>query len=275
MPELPEVETIRRSLEPRLLGARFSSLQVLSPKNWVSHGLSLPIGEEVQELTRHGKYLLIHLETSVLMIHFRMSGKLIFRDEERSETILHTRWISYWEKDGEPFRLDYQDTRGFGGGELLPKSTYRTHPSLAKLGPDALTGDYDPLDVAHFAKTHRARSRVKGLLLDQTVLAGIGNIYADELLFRAGIRPDRTCGRISLKRLENLLTLVKPLLEEAVGLGGTSFRDYVDSFGKAGVFSLELDVYQRTGEPCHICGTEIRHMKVVGRSTHYCPKCQT
>lgn len=275
MPELPEVETIRRSLEPRLLGASLESLQVLSPKHWQSNGFSLPVGEEVQALTRHGKYLLIHLESVVLMVHFRMTGKLLFRDEDHPETILHTRWISYWNRNDESLRLDFQDTRGFGGGELLAKSTYNEHPSLAKLGPDALTGDYDPLDLARYAKAHKPRSKVKGLLLDQTVLAGIGNIYADELLFRAGIRPDRTCGRISLKRLENLGQSVRPLLEQAVGLGGTSFRDYVDSFGKAGVFVLELDVYRRTGQPCHICGTEIRRMVVVGRSTHYCPSCQT
>lgn len=275
MPELPEVETIRRSLEPRLLGAKFSDVQVLSLKHWISNGLALPSDEEVQALTRHGKYLLIHLESVVLMVHFRMTGKLIFRDEYRPETILHTRWISYWTRDDERFRLDFQDTRGFGGGELLPKSTYIEHPSLAKLGPDALTGEYDPLNLARFAKTQRQRSKIKGLLLDQTCLAGIGNIYADELLFRAGIRPDRMCGRISLKRLVTLFELVKPLLEQAVGLGGTSFRDYVDSFGKAGVFALELDVYQRTGQPCHNCGSEIKRMVVVGRSTHYCPKCQS
>lgn len=275
MPELPEVETIRRSLEPRLLGAKFQAVHVLSPKHWNSQGMSLPVDEHVQALTRHGKYLLIHLESVVLMVHFRMTGKLIFRDEPSPEIVLHTRWISYWTKANESLRLDFQDTRGFGGGELLPKSTYAEHPSLAKLGPDALNGNYDPLAIAQFAKRQRARSKIKGLLLDQTVLAGIGNIYADELLFRAGIRPDRMCGRISLRRLENLITLVKPLLQQAVGLGGTSFRDYVDSFGKAGVFALELDTYRRTGQPCHVCGTKIKRRVVVGRSTHYCPHCQT
>ena len=274
MPELPEVETIRRSLEPRLLGARLEKIDILSPKNWHNEFNLDPLNETVEKIGRHGKYLLIHLESAVLVVHFRMTGKLLFRDEPHHETIKHTRWISYWtDKDDKPLRLDFQDTRSFGSGVLLPKSTYKQDPALAKLGPDALTGDYTPDTFATLAKK-RSQSKVKGLLLDQTFIAGLGNIYADEVLFRAGIRPDRTCGRTSYERLKNLATLIKPLLEEAVGLGGTSFRDYVDSFGKRGVFALELDVYQRTGEPCHICGTPIRRIKVAGRSTHFCPHCQ-
>ena len=258
MPELPEVETVVRTLAPRLTGrtiaeARFFSKLVL--RNAPEPELA---GRRVLEVTRHGKNILARLDEGHLTIHLGMTGKLLFDAAPGP----HTRAI---------FTLDngvllYDDIRQFG------RITHSPGPPahLNRLGPDALS-----LSAADFATRVRARSaRVKSVLLNQAVLSGLGNIYVDECLFRAGIHPLALAGRLSKPRLAALHAAMLDILGHAIAKGGSSISDYVDTEGRRGSFQDAHQVYGKEGAPCPRCMTPIVKTVVAQRGTHFCPRCQ-
>jgi len=252
MPELPEVETIVRELNPRLRGRHIVSVEVLQPRITrhspvdISHVLP---GLRIQGVRRHGKFILIDLDQGCLTIHLGMTGQLLFD----SPLGPYTRAIFVL----DDATLLYDDTRMFGAIEFGSKRVDR-------LGPDALT------QVA--PESLKRKAQIKAVLLNQTVFSGVGNIYADEALFRAGIKP--TARSISRPRAIKLLAAVDEVLREAIEHRGSSVSDYVDTEGRRGSFQQQHRVYAREGLPCVVCGALIRKTVVAGRGTHFCPNCQ-
>jgi formamidopyrimidine-DNA glycosylase len=256
MPELPEVETIVRGLAPRLAGRRVVEVQVFSPLV-VPVGLQWLRGRSIAAVRRHGKFIVLELKPGPesLAIHLGMTGKLL----TSGGLTPYTRAV---------FTLDrgvlyYDDIRQFGRIE-------KAGPRVARLGPD-------PFEIgeAAFAARLRARSAmVKPLLLNQTFLRGLGNIYADEALHRARIHPRAISRRIAAHRAALLHRAILEVLSESIERGGSSISDYVDADGRAGGFQLFHRVYGRAGEPCPSCGGAIRRIVVGQRGTHFCPRCQ-
>lgn len=271
MPELPEVETIRRSLEPLCVGRRCLKLLTFTPEVLEELGGAELSGQKLLSLGRKGKYLLFRFEASDLICHLRMTGRLIFDGESPEKSINpYTRALLLFE-GGCGLRFD--DVRRFGRLKLCPRGETWRDKGFAALGPDAISEAFTPQAFIEAVRRHPA-APIKAVLLNQTVVAGVGNIYADESLFRAGIRPDRRAGRISEARLTNLQQLLKAILVEAIGLGGTSFRDYVNALGRKGHFQLKLAVYQKEGQACPNCGQTLKKCFVAGRGTRYCAHCQ-
>lgn len=261
MPELPEVETVVRSLAPKLTGRRitrgrfFSHFVVRQDFKKLAECVR---GQRVHSIKRYGKFILIELDRGVLSVHLGMTGKLLI-DAPAGP---YTRAL---------FELDvgllvYDDVRHFGRiawSEQVP-------PSITGLGPDALT--VSPQEFLELLKGRKAR--IKPLLLNQSFLRGMGNIYSDEALFQAHIHPRAIASRLSRERALRLHQAMTGILTEAVRLKGSSISDYVDADGKRGSFQLQHQVYGREGQPCPICGTSIRRIVVAQRGTHYCPQCQ-
>lgn len=275
MPELPEVETIRINLDKLIPGKEIQKIESFTPEVLVNPDALDLSGRTIRGVYRKGKYLLVETDKAGIMVHLRMTGKLLYQENKESlendfkkYRFMRARLIF---TDGS--RLVFDDVRRFGRISLFPPGEEKQDKGYASLGPDALSPDFLLTDFLSKAKG-RPKTKVKAFLLDQSVVAGIGNIYADEALFRAGIHPGRTLGRLSEKRLARLYQVIREVLAEAVGLGGTSFSDYVNSFGQKGTFQLELAVYQKEGRPCIRCGTAIKKTKLAGRGTRYCPKCQ-
>ncbi len=257
MPELPEVETIVRSLAPRLRGRHIVAAEILQARivRYSKHDVPTAVtGQRIREVSRHGKFIVIELERGFLTVHLGMTGQLLF-DAQR------TAWTR------AVFQLDdaalvYDDIRMFGSIEYD-----ETHERTATLGPDALNSPLSP-------ELLRRRAPIKAVLLNQSVFAGVGNIYADEALFRAGIHPRRRADRISAPRAARLIEAVQEVLAEAVEHRGSSVSDYVDTEGRRGGFQLRHRVYGREGQPCTVCGAPIRKIVVAQRGTHYCRFCQ-
>ena len=278
MPELPEVETIRRDLTSRIVGRTIAEAWVSPDAPKLVQGETVEsfrrrlVGRAIEELDRRGKYLLLRLDGGLTwIVHLRMTGGLIHmpagghgaRNDGRDDRFLRAR-----------FRLDdggelcYVDLRKLGTMWLVADES----SVVGKLGPEPLGEAFDPLEMRRLLAKRSAP--VKSVLMDQHAIAGIGNIYADESLFEAGIRPAKAARRLSRVAAERLHWAIRKVLVEALGNRGSSFRDYVDAEGEQGMHQLRVKVFRRTGEPCYVCGTAIRRIKVGGRSTHYCPKCQ-
>ncbi len=262
MPELPEVETVTRSIAPlvghRIVAAEFRCVRILRGGNpdWMSARLQ---GRRIAGIKRYGKFILMLLEGGgYLVIHLGMTGRLLLAGQPGK----HTHAILTL--DGGV--LVYDDSRQFGCLEFSEDFPRR----VARLGPEPLEIGFD-----EFAAAIRQRnSCVKALLLNQAFLRGIGNIYADEALFRAGIHPMARACRLRKDRVRDLYDAIGAVLTEAIAAGGSSISDYVDAAGRKGFFQFSHRVYQRTGEPCLTCRTPIRRILVVQRSSHFCPKCQ-
>jgi len=268
MPELPEVETIRRTLAPRLLGQRIKDVDVRLPK-LVSPGprafRALLKGRLIKDLRRRGKLLIVLLDAGLsLLIHLRMTGQLVYVASGRPEPC-YTHIVFELDRD----RLAYADLRQFGWLEVVKRENLATHPVLRKIGPDPFEMDEDTF----LALLQRSRT-LKALLLDQALVSGLGNIYVDESLFRAGLHPRRLAHTLSVDEGRRLFKVIREVLEEAIALRGSSVRNYVDGEGVAGAFQTRHRVYQRRGKPCVVCGTPIAYAKVVGRGTYFCPHCQ-
>jgi formamidopyrimidine-DNA glycosylase len=270
MPELPEVETTRRGIEPHLIDQRVARVIVRNARlRWrVPSALvdELP-GQRIRAVTRRAKYLLLNADTGTVIVHLGMSGRLrITRAAEPAGKFDHVDIVLV---NGECLRL--HDPRRFGS-VLWTKRLPATHKLLTDLGPE-------PLEVGfsgeYLHRMTRGRTRaVRDVLLDSSVVAGIGNIYANEALFRAGIRPTRAAGRLSLNDATRLVRAVRATLNRALRAGGTTLRDYRASDGSPGYFQLSLMVYGRTGEPCRTCHTPIRLHRLGQRSAFYCRRCQ-
>jgi formamidopyrimidine-DNA glycosylase len=258
MPELPEVETIVRELRPRLTGRHIVSAEVLHPRivRYCDEDLSsAAAGRRIEEILRHGKFILLRLDRGWITIHLGMTGRIVFDAPPGP----YTRAVFVLDDS----TLLYDDVRMFGSIE------WSAEPGrTSRLGPDALaSGDLPP-------ELLRRRTPVKAALLNQSVFSGIGNIYADEALFRAGIHPRRRADRLSPARAGRLAAIVRELMGEAVAFRGSSVSDYVDTEGRRGSFQQRHQVYGREGLPCPRCGTPIRRIVLAGRGTHYCPRCQ-
>ena len=271
MPELPEVETTRRGIRTALRGHAITAFELRQ------HRLRWPVapamvrelpGQRVHEVRRRAKYLLIDLDRGTLIAHLGMSGSLRIVPPG-------TPWLAH---DHYELRLDtgralrFNDPRRFGSLHWTTGDPLG-HPLLAGLGPEPLERGFDGDCLADRARGRRVS--VKQFLLDQRTVVGVGNIYASEALFRAGIHPRRAAGRVSRERYRRLAGAVREVLEEAIRQGGTTLRDYVSPDGTPGYFRQELDVYERAGQPCRRCGTPIRRVAQGQRSTYFCPSCQT
>jgi formamidopyrimidine-DNA glycosylase len=272
MPELPEVETVSQGLQKRALGRRIVAVEVRHPG--VIVGSAEQFAEELEGRTlvsvqRKGKVLALELEGEnapprYLLVRLGMTGQ--FKVTAR-ETPLepHTHVLLAL---GEHQELRFRDVRRFG--RLRSCTRGEVEAAFDRLGPDA-----QQVSEAQFLSAMRARrGAIKSWLMDQQLLAGLGNIYADESLFVAGIHPLAQPGRISARKGRRLFRAVRKVLDHAVKLQGTSFRDYIDIEGRPGNYEPRLRVYQRTGKPCRRCGRPIRRMVIAGRSSHFCPKCQ-
>ena len=270
MPELPEVETTRRSVAPCVVGRRIAKLIVYDPRlRWpVPESLNKSIeGRTVDDLARRSKYLLFRIGDGSLLVHFGMTGSLRVHTHA-PERRPHDH-VDIVFNDGS--RLRYHDPRRFGAMLWAPDPAL-THPLLRDLGPEP----FDPaFDADHFWRMTRSRSAaIKLALMDNHLVVGVGNIYANESLFRAGIRPTTRANKLSRPRLARLVVEVRAVLTEAIAKGGSTLRDYVDADGEPGYFQLSYFVYGREGEPCRNCGTPIRHRRLGARASFYCPRCQ-
>jgi formamidopyrimidine-DNA glycosylase len=270
MPELPEVETIVRGLRERILQLEFSGVEVCLGK--CLRGSRRALSEWIRKkkicaVERRGKNIILSLGAGVgLFVHLGMTGRLrvVPRESPREK---HTHLVFSFRNN--PQQLRYVDSRRFGR-VFWEKEEKGEWTSLSRLGPE-------PLEISPLEFVRRVRSRrreIKPLLLDQHFLAGVGNIYADESLHRAGIHPRRKSDSLSGRTLSRLHRALQEVLSEAIRAGGTSVRSYVDSTGAAGAFQHGLRVYGREGQPCRICGRAIVREMVGGRSSFYCPRCQ-
>ena len=262
VPELPEVETVARSIAPlvgrQIVSAEFRATRVLRGGDPDRMSARLQ-GTRIAAVKRHGKFILVSMEGGgYLVIHLGMTGRLLLGGAAGK----HTHAILTLDRGV----LLYDDTRQFGALEFHEEFPRR----VAKLGPEPLEVSFE-----EFARAlKRRKTRVKALLLNQSFLRGLGNIYADEALFRAGIHPLAIASRLRGDRPRRLFDAIAAVLSEAIAAGGSSISDYVDAEGRKGFFQMSHRVYQRTGEPCVICGTPIRRLLVAQRSSHFCPKCQ-
>ena len=270
MPELPEVETTRRGIAPHVTGRRIARIDVYDRRlRWpVPADLGKRArGLAIERVDRRSKYLLFDLGAGALLVHLGMTGTLrVFRDAPPRGKHDHVDIVL---DDGTLLR--YRDPRRFGA-MLWIASSSTAHPLLAALGPEPFDAAFD---AAYLWRTTRSRrTAIKLALMDNRVVTGVGNIYANEALFRAGIRPTTRAGRVSKARLARLVTAVRDVLRDAIAKGGSTLRDYVGSDGAAGYFQLDYCVYGRAGEPCRVCATPIRHARIGQRSSFYCPRCQ-
>lgn len=274
MPELPEVETIVRELRQHLAGEIIADI-VVEDERLVGYpeetgefirGIS---GREIEDVRRRGKYILIMLSgEKTLVIHLRMTGKLLLK-KAGAAIDKHTHVIFHLKDDGE---LHFNNLRKFGRVYLVASDDYAPVGGLACLGPEPLSEDFTLEKFREMLEGRRAV--IKSLLLKQSFLAGLGNIYTDEALFLAGIHPARKADQLTGGEIEKLYTAIKEVLTRGIKYRGTSFSDYVNTMGGEGDFQHRLQVYQRVGEECFRCGGEIEKEKIAGRGTHFCPHCQ-
>lgn len=279
MPELPEVEVLRRSLVPHLVGERIVGIDVarLDLREEIdAPGLRSALsGERIREVRRRAKYLLVDVDGrgpgkgSTLVVHLGMSGRLTVVDGD--EPRRKHEHVGFRLASGR--RLRFVDPRRFGLVMTLPTHDLDDDPHFAHLGQEPLEGGFSGQTLA--CRAAGRRLPVKNFLMDATVVAGLGNIYACETLFAAGVHPTRSVARIAAKRWTRIATSAREVLERAIAEGGTTLSDYVDGTGERGWFQVSLGVYGREGESCRRCRRTIRRRVQAGRSTFYCPGCQT
>ena len=291
MPELPEVETVRRGLEQKLNNFIIKKVEVCRDST-----VAFPINKEgfikglrnslIYKWDRRGKYLIAELKkieneniqlslensqnNGFLVVHLRMTGYFKFINNS-TPPCKHTR-IRFFDKNNNELR--YIDVRSFGQMWWIKEglSPNKIIKGLGSLGPEPFSKDFD---TKYLKKVISKRTKsIKAILLDQTIVAGIGNIYADESLYSAGISPFREAQTIKKNELIKLKESIVTVLKKSIGSGGTTFSDFRDLEGENGNFGLQTNVYRRTGKECHKCGSLIERQKITGRSTHWCPKCQ-
>lgn len=273
MPELPEVEVLRRSLEPLLVGDAVARVEVRAPslrEPIDREGLERRVaGRRIEGLSRRAKYLLVELAGgSTLAVHLGMSGRLTLAGGgEAPEPHEH---LAFHLASGR--KLRFRDPRRFGLAFALPTAGLTADRHFAHLGVEPLSEGFSGETLRRSARGRRGP--VKAFLMDSHVVAGVGNIYACEALFRAGIHPSRSVGRISRHRWERLARAVVEVLSQAIVEGGTTLNDFRNGAGESGYFQVSLAVYDREGEPCVRCGAQIRRAVHSNRSTFYCPRCQ-
>lgn len=273
MPELPEVETVRRTLLSLIKGKTIKEVSVFWPKiikkpDDVEQFKDALRGQTVLDIGRRGKFLKFYLDDYVLVSHLRMEGKYGLYDKTEPYD-KHTHVLFTFTDDTQ---LRYRDVRKFGTMHLFKKGEEELALPLSQLGPEPFSESFTAEYLKKYLmKTHR---KIKTVLLDQTVVVGLGNIYVDEALFRANIHPERIASSLKPDEITALHQEIVQTLGEAIEKGGSTIRSYVNSQGKIGMFQLELFVYGRKNEHCKKCGTNIEKTVVAGRGTHFCPNCQ-
>jgi len=273
MPELPEVEVIRQGLQRYLPGRKVITFSTGHKK------LRLPIprkdltefikGAQINSVDRRARYLLINMDNGArLVIHLGMTGKL-FIIPQGSPKSKHDHFRLLLDNFTQ---LVFNDVRRFGFIQVLAPGRDLSHTLLADLGPEPFDRNFTP---QYLQKLAQGKNRpIKNFLMDNRVVAGIGNIYACEILFRAGLRPEKKISSLSWKQWEQVVNSSRCVLERAIQSGGTSISDFVNVSGRSGYFQLELQTYGRQGKPCGCCDTPIQKITMAGRSTFFCPKCQ-
>lgn len=270
MPELPEVETTRRGVEPHLRGQRITAVTVREPRmRWPVPGdlAARLVGHTIRGVARRAKYLLVDVGDGTLIIHLGMSGSLRLV-ERRSPPRPHDH-VDLELGSGRCLRL--HDPRRFGA-VLWTGDAPARHPLLARLGPEPLGEAFH--ETYLFRSTRKRRVAIKQHLMNSRVVVGVGNIYASEALFLAGIRPGRAAGRLTRAECARLVAAVRQVLRDAIEQGGTTLRDFVHEDGSHGYFGQSLRVYGRTGQACLTCSTPVRQLVQGNRSSFYCPACQ-
>lgn len=270
MPELPEVEIVRRGLAPHLTGRHLvSSTGSGLPLRFPLPDLQPLYGRRLLAIDRRSKYLLLRFDGELTLVwHLGMTGQFhVLAAVAPPGPFEHMRL----DFDGG-VSLRYRDVRRFGYAGLLRENELGRHPWFSSMGPEPLETSFDAAWLKQFC--HGRRAPIKSLLMDARCVVGVGNIYASESLFRAGIHPARAAGKVSAARLAELVEAVKAVLAEAIEAGGSSIRDFVHADGKPGYFAHCFAVYGREGKPCPQCGSPIRRLVQSGRSSFYCPSCQ-
>ena len=273
MPELPEVETIRKTLKRLVVNKTIKDITVFWPKIIkspleVEQFVDALAGETIVDVGRRGKFLIIYTDHFALVSHLRMEGKYgLYPKEEPFDKHTH---VLFHFTDGTELR--YRDVRKFGTMHLYKKGDEFLTEPLIGLGPEPFSEEFT---VEYLTKkVEKTNRKIKTALLDQKLFVGLGNIYVDEALFRAGIHPERIANTLNKNELTLLHREIVATLSEAVKKGGSTIRSYVNSQGEIGMFQLELYAYGRKGEECKRCGTPLEKTTVGGRGTHYCPQCQ-
>jgi formamidopyrimidine-DNA glycosylase len=273
MPELPEVETICRSLRRLLIGQRIIEVEVRQPRLRVAIDDRFPFelqGRRVVDIRRRGKYILALLEGERVWIsHLGMSGKWIYVEAGEPRA----RHDHIFVRFGNDFELRYHDPRRFGLSVVVRTGELSLCPYVRDLGPDPLDPQFRSGHL--YALARRSRRRIRDFLLDQTVVAGLGNIYINEILFRAAVRPTVRAFRLGRRRAERVAAVMPEVLREALRWRGTSISDYRDGENRKGAFQKRLRVYDREGEDCVICGSSIKKIRIGNRGAFYCPSCQS
>jgi formamidopyrimidine-DNA glycosylase len=285
MPELPEVESVARSLRRRVLGLRIAGVEAIPPKGKAGRGpatgwgggrearaaralpLSTLVGRTIDKVGRRGKNLVLECGDAALLFHLKMTGRFLWSRPGRPRG-KHVHLVLSFKRPAR--ELHFEDVRKFGLVRCRPLDGLSSCPELGTLGPE-------PFDIgpeAFAARLKDRRGRTKSVLLDQSFLAGVGNIYADEALFAAGVHPLASAARLSRPRADKLRAELLDVLSRAIAAGGSSVRDYRDADGELGSFQDEHRVYGRAGEPCPRCGDPIRRAVIGGRGSHFCPRCQ-
>ncbi len=271
MPEIAEVETVRNTLKSMILNKKIVDVNIIYPKiieSNISDFKNILIGRKFVDIDRIGKWLMFDLNDYYLLSHLRMEGKY-FVKKSTDEIIKHEHIIISFD-DGTDLR--YHDTRKFGRMNLVKKSDIDRVEAIKKQGieanSDKLTKEY------LYDKIHKKNIPIKSLLLDQTIISGLGNIYANEVMFDARINPNKLGKDISLKECDLIVKASKKIIDAAIKDGGTTIKSYTSSLGVTGRFQQHLMVHKRERQECKVCGTLIENIKIGGRSTYFCPKCQ-
>lgn len=272
MPELPEVETTRRGIEPHLLHQAIQQVLIRQPKlRWpVPDNLPEKIqGQTVLNVSRRGKYLALHMsEGGTLLVHLGMSGSLYLVPGDTPPSFHdHLDFVL-----ASGLLLRYTDPRRFGA-VLWTDSHWLEHELLCHLGPEPLEGSFTGEYL--YERSRNRTQAIKSFIMDSKVVVGVGNIYANEALFMAGIRPDRKAGAISRKRMDRLVETIRQVLAQAIEQGGTTLKDFVGGDGKPGYFKQSLNVYGRADKPCPVCETPLTEIRMGNRSTVFCRQCQS
>ncbi|MBU5468087.1 DNA-formamidopyrimidine glycosylase [Virgibacillus sp. MSJ-26] len=273
MPELPEVETIKKTLNQLVLNKTIKEVSVYWPNiikkpDDIEAFKHMLIGQRINDIHRRGKFLLFELDDYMLVSHLRMEGKYSLHSND-APLKKHTHVIFSFTDQTE---LRYNDVRKFGTMHLFTKGQEKSQKPLQQLGPDPFDDEFT-FDY-FYNKLNKTSRVIKVVLLDQSVVAGLGNIYVDETLFKAGVHPEKKANLLSEYEVEAVRKQAISILKEAVAKGGTTIRSYVNGQGEMGMFQQELFVYGQENQPCKHCGQAIEKIKVGGRGTHICTKCQ-
>ena len=274
MPELPEVETVRKGLLQLVLNKEIATVTVFWPKIIAAPEVEIfkseLVGQKIETIGRRGKYLIFELSDYELISHLRMEGKYeFFASDTKALVTKHTHVIFHF-TDGS--QLQYRDVRKFGQMALVLKGEAQNFKGIAQLGPEPTP---ETFKLAQFkSDLKKTKREIKPALLDQKMVTGLGNIYVDEALWLAKIHPMQPCDSLNDAQIKRLRLCIIDVLNRAVAAGGTTVRTYLNALGKAGSFQLSLNVYGKGGQPCPRCQTPIEKIKVAQRGTHLCPHCQ-